>query len=225
MKKILVVAATPFEIAPLHAYLSANFKPISNSIFQHKKIEVHILITGIGLTHTAYAMGRYIGTHRPDWAINMGIAGAFDKKLNLGDVVQVTSDRFGDLGAEMADGQFKDLFEMGLWQSADFPFKNGQLMDTNATDSTFLPQVKGISVQKVNGYPPNIALIAKKYNADIETMEGAAFSYVCLQEKLFFLAIRAISNYVEARNKDNWKIELAIKNLNGVVVDMIRTML
>jgi futalosine hydrolase len=45
-------------------------------------------------------------------------------------------------------------------------------------------------------------------------MEGAAVFYVAQQEKIPALQIRAISNLVEKRNKDNWDIPLAIKNLN-----------
>ena len=37
-------------------------------------------------------------------------------------------------------------------------------------------------------------------------MEGAAFFYVCLKEKVNFFQIRAISNFVEKRNKKNWEI-------------------
>ena len=55
-------------------------------------------------------------------------------------------------------------------------------------------------------------------------MEGAAFFYVCLQEKIPFLQIRSISNYVEKRNKSNWNIPLAIDNLNVVLLDIINSL-
>jgi futalosine hydrolase len=48
----------------------------------------------------------------------------------------------------------------------------------------------------------------------IESMEGAAFFYACRQLNVPCLQIRAVSNYVEKRNRDNWHIGLAIKNLN-----------
>jgi futalosine hydrolase len=52
-------------------------------------------------------------------------------------------------------------------------------------------------------------------------MEGAAFSYVCLQEGVKFVQIRSISNYVEEREEANWDIPLAIKNLNIKLLEII----
>jgi futalosine hydrolase len=48
-------------------------------------------------------------------------------------------------------------------------------------------------------------------------MEGAAFAYVCAKMKVNAIQIRSISNQVEPRNRNNWNIPLAIKNLNEVL--------
>ena len=53
----------------------------------------------------------------------------------------------------------------------------------------------------------------KKYNPAIETMEGAAFSYICAIEKINFLSLRSVSNLVGERDKSLWNIPLAIENL------------
>ncbi len=58
-------------------------------------------------------------------------------------------------------------------------------------------------------------------NGQIENMEGAAFFYVSLLKKIPFLSIRSISNVVETRDKSKWKMELAIKNLNDIVLQML----
>jgi futalosine hydrolase len=52
-------------------------------------------------------------------------------------------------------------------------------------------------------------------------MEGAAFHYVCLTEKVPFLQLRAVSNYVGERNKKNWNIKLAIENLNKATIEVL----
>ncbi len=52
-------------------------------------------------------------------------------------------------------------------------------------------------------------------------MEGAAFHYVCLQEKIPFLQLRAISNYVGERNKANWNLNEAIRNLNKKLIEIV----
>jgi len=53
-------------------------------------------------------------------------------------------------------------------------------------------------------------------------MEGAAFFYVCQLQKIPHIQIRSISNYVEPRNRANWNISLAIKNLNEVLWKLIQ---
>ena len=53
-------------------------------------------------------------------------------------------------------------------------------------------------------------------------MEGAAAAYTCLCDKLNFLQIRSVSNYVEERNKENWDIETAVNSLTITVLDIIK---
>ena len=77
-----------------------------------------------------------------------------------------------------------------------------------------LPSVKAITVNTVTDDRSKIKQLQSKFSADIETMEGAALHYICLQKKIPFLQIRSISNEVGERNKENWKIKEALENLN-----------
>lgn len=45
-------------------------------------------------------------------------------------------------------------------------------------------------------------------------MEGAALHYVCLIEKIPFMQIRSLSNFVGERDKSKWRMKEAITNLN-----------
>ena len=219
---ILLVSATPFEIRPLQEWLNAKFTAQEEGIFQKNGLTVRLLVTGIGLTATAWNLGRRLALHPPDLALNVGIAGAFDRSLQLGDVVHVTSERFGDLGVEEADGRFTDLFELALLEPTDPPFVNGLLYNPDAAQYRFLPPVRGLTVNKVHGNQASIHAIQQKYpDAQVESMEGAAFFYACLQSGIPFLQIRSISNYVEPRNRAGWQLGLAIEALNTTVVEMI----
>jgi len=55
-------------------------------------------------------------------------------------------------------------------------------------------------------------------------MEGAAVFYACKRENIDCLQIRSVSNYVEPRNKENWQIGLAIRNLNDWMISFISEM-
>jgi futalosine hydrolase len=62
---------------------------------------------------------------------------------------------------------------------------------------------------------------ADRYDCCVESMEGAAFHYVCLQEGMPFAQVRAISNYVTPRDKSQWQMKDAIVNLNKWVIGFI----
>lgn len=223
--KILIVSATLFEIQPLIDWLKADYDSETALVFTKGELSIEVLITGVGMMHTAFALGNFL-TAKPyiDLAINAGIAGAFNRKLKLGEVVNVISDQFGDLGVEEADGQFTGIHQMGLIEPDSFPFKDGLITNPNVEKTPFLPGVQGLTVNKVHGNSINIGKIKAQYpDADIETMEGVAFFYACMQMKVAALQIRAISNYVESRNKNKWKIGMAIDHLNMVLKEMIQS--
>lgn len=220
---ILIVAATGFEIAPLRQQLEQHFVKENDYHFRLKDKNVYLLITGIGMTATAFAMGRILTKENFfDAVFNVGIAGAYNRNLTIGEVVQVASERFGDLGVEEASGTFTDLFELELQEANEPPFSAGKMLNP-LLDFDLLPSVEGVTVNKVSGTADTIAAMQQKYAADIETMEGAAFFYACLQANIRFFEIRAISNYVEPRNRENWNLPLAIENLNGVTWALIKS--
>lgn len=224
---VLFVAATAVEIMPAIDFLNTHFKYNSAlKVFTDKDLSIHPLITGVGMVATTWAMSRIIqNSHGFDWALNAGICGALDYSFRKGDVVQIIKEQFGDLGIEQADGGFVDLFELGLADKNNPPFKDGCLYNTPAEHAGFLTQVNGVTVNKVQGNIRNIEAFRSRYpDAQAETMESAAFFYTCLMEKIPFTAIRSVSNYVEARNRANWDIPLAITNLNNVLVEIFKSL-
>ncbi len=221
--KILIVSATPFEIAPLSLHLNENFNKVNETLYQKGALQVEMLVTGIGMTNTAYQLGKAFAENKYDLAINAGIAGAFNKELKLGDVVNVVSEIFGDLGIEEADGRFTDLFENKLIPEGSI-YDNGKIHNPDAAEFSFLPQANGLTINKVHGFPSSIKSIQKKYEVTIESMEGAAFFMACRNAGVKFLQIRAISNYVEKRNRDNWDLPLSIGNLNQVLLGLVQVM-
>jgi futalosine hydrolase len=222
--QILLVSATIFEIAPALNWLEEHFKLNEQGVFENENFAVFPLITGVGSTATAFHVGQFLAQNKPDLAINAGIAGAFDKNFKLGDVLNVTTERFGDLGVEEPDGRFTNLFELGLLEKNNPPFIGGLLQNPAGEQASFLPSAHGLTVNKVHGSPLSIAAIQAKYpDAQLESMEGAAFFYACLLAKIPFLEIRGISNYVEARDREKWNLPLAINNLNQAVIAMLET--
>lgn len=216
--KILVVSATENEIKALKQNLEAK-NTTSCGMNLRENSNVDFLVTGIGSVFTIYALLKKIAVSSYDLIINAGIAGSFSTELNIGDVVNVQSDQFADLGIEDKDALYT-IFEKGYVDKNQFPFVDGKLNNPNDFDSK-LRKVSAITVNTTHGNEKSIVLFENKFRADIESMEGAAVFYVCLLENIPFMQIRSISNYVEERNTKNWNIPLAIKNLNNKLLEII----
>jgi futalosine hydrolase len=218
---ILLVFATSAEAEILNMVNGFKIEADGSYSGSHR---LFITITGVGGMATAWGMKQWLSVNpKPDLAINAGIAGSFNRKLNKGDVVIPVSDCFADLGIEI-DGKYHTLAEAGLTDLNEFPFEDGHIVMRNIyleKISQVIAPVKGITVSTATGSPVSMARLIDKFNPDIETMEGATFFYICTREKIPFLAIRAISNYVEPGRRSLWEIPLALKNLAGKLDEIL----
>lgn len=217
MPKILIVAATKSEIEPILSYYSIHAQ--GEGLFMADNGEdISVLITGVGMVNTAYYLGRY--SHNAfDYVINLGIAGAFNRSIQLGEVVNVVEDTLSEMGAEDGDDfiKYADL-NLGGTNS----YKNDS--NLNNTHLARLRNVKSITVNKVHGNEKSIGKIIEVFNPDIESMEGAAFMRAASRLSTDCIQIRSVSNYVEKRDKSKWDIPLAIKNLNAFALEFIQSL-
>ncbi len=216
--QILIVSATPFEIEPLieqfHFVKEINQKLKSYTYNNH---EIDVLITGVGMTSTAFCLGKTLSREAYELALNFGIAGSFDDTITIGQTVNVMADCISELGAE--DGEsFLTLGDLNL-SDEEAAFKNITTFDNSAISK--LTAVKGITVNTTHGTISSINKIRDLFNPQVESMEGAAFLYACVAESVNCFQIRTISNKVEKRNKDNWDIPLAINNLCKTGIEII----
>ena len=177
-------------------------------IVEDKFKDCTVLITGVGMVNTSILLTKELMQNKYDLVLNMGVAGCFSDEIKIGNVVEVVEDYFSELGFENGVGfeRFSD-FELATKYSVE--------------GKTDLQKVKGITVNTVHGDEASIAEIVSRLNPDIESMEGAAVLKVCKEFAIPCVQIRAISNKVEKRNKANWNMPLAIKNLNATVAQII----
>ncbi|QHS55065.1 futalosine hydrolase [Mucilaginibacter sp. 14171R-50] len=226
--KVLFVAATGMEVGRFvldfgFRVMDAEKKNVYTIPDQKNSAGNTLLITGVGMVATAYSLGKELAANQYDLAINFGIAGSFDRSIELGDVVEVVHDNLSELGAEDNDS-FLPVSVLGLGESE---FRATQTIANIFKGSKTSPllknlkQVSSITVNTVHGEPDSIAKVQKRLNPQLESMEGAAFFYVCQHAGIPCVQIRAVSNYVEKRDKDNWKIGLAVKNLNAFMVELL----
>lgn len=222
--KILIVSATSLEIKPLIQFLGdGKAMPNRVSRYRYRQFTVDVLVTGVGMVPTAVFTSMVLGKQTYDAVINAGICGSFNRQIAMGEVINIETDSFPETGAE--DGEhFLSLIDLQLIDLDEFPYEGGKLINHSVFGSTLvngLRKVSGVTVNTVHGNQKSIASFVAKHKADVESMEGAAFVFVCKMHKMRFLQIRSVSNYVEERVASKWDIPLAIHNLNDKLFEIL----
>lgn len=210
---LLLTAATAAEIQPVIDWLQKK------EFLSH---HIDVLITGIGSVATTYSLAKAIHEKKPLVILQAGIAGCFIPANNA-EVFVVNEDHFGDMGV-WENGQFKTIFDLKLVNENDLPYSNGALKNPyqKLISITGLKTVKGITVNKITTRPDMIEWYKQNLSPIVESMEGAAFHYVCLQENIPFLQIRSVSNEIGERDKTKWKMKEAINNLNVQLISLLK---
>jgi futalosine hydrolase len=222
--RILLVSATAAEIGPVTAGLRREGdRGPKTTRYAGDSHAIDVLVTGVGMVATATWCSHALCRERYDVALNLGVCGSFDRVLTPGTVVHVVSDRLAELGAE-DDDAFLSIHEMHLLDENEPPFVNGGLVNqappVSATLAS-LPAVNGITVNTVHGREQSIAAVTARFTPQVESMEGAAFMYACLVHGQRFAQVRAISNVVERRNREAWKLAEAVARLGAVSLRML----
>src|SRR5258706_11281142 len=140
----LIVAATAKEIAPfLSRYRTAQKQWLPET-------NIDVLVTGIGLTATAYHLTKHFSIKRPDMVIQAGIAGCFHKNISLGSVVTIKQDTIADESV-IELKRLKTLLDLKLVPQNQLPYKKGWLINpgTALLKKLKLKTVKGISVNQI----------------------------------------------------------------------------
>lgn len=204
--KILLCAATELEINPTVTLISAR-----------QKMNLDVLITGVGLMASTFALTKSGAAKNYDLLIQAGIAGTLVEDETLGKVVAVQTETVGDSGVQEKEG-FRSLIALNLLAADEFPWKKQKLLNENSILSTCgLPLVDAVTVNEISTSQERIAYYRHTLAAQVESMEGAALHYVGLMMNVPFLQIRSLSNFTGERDKAKWKMKEAISNLNAAL--------
>ncbi|WP_339135461.1 MAG: futalosine hydrolase [Candidatus Electrothrix sp. GW3-4] len=199
----LMTAATDME---MQAFLDAK----------GDQEDIYSLVTGIGPVETTLSLAGILHKQPEiDWVLNFGIAGAYlenDTPLqaSLLELCLAEQEVLGDLGIQLADTMerfggdlpVRDRFvlDSGLLSAAgqileheDISYKLGTFVTVNCASGT---------LHRGNQ-------LGRQFRGLCENMEGAAVARVCEEFSLPCLEVRCISNMVEDRNRENWRIQEA----------------
>lgn len=210
--KVVITSATAKEMLPIKEAINLKYHDTA-------EFAVSFHVSGVGILSSCFSISRLIYERKPDLIIQAGIAGTFNEKVTLSKVVVVKEEVLGDTGVE-ENGTFKDLFDINLQSKYLFPFSNKRLINPEIEKLNYLKldEVTGITINEITTRLPRINQLKTKYNAEIESMEGASLHYCCLQSSTSFIQIRAISNYISERDKSKWEFKNTFKNLSNTVL-------
>ena len=210
----LILAATPIEIAPF-------MKAIQDKDVIKSIPDTDVLISGIGLTATTYALTKYLHIKRPDCIIQAGLGGCFDMTLPLGKVLAIKKETIADQSV-IELKSLKTLFDLKLLPEETPPYKKGWLPNESELIKLFKgKKASGISVNEITTDKKKVQLYKDTFNPVVESMEGAALHYVARMENIPFIQLRAISNYIAERNKKKWDMKTSISNLNHALLKLL----
>ncbi len=210
---IIIAVAHPSEAEVVEQAMSAT------------QCRYELLVTGVGGAAMSWALQkRFSSGAVPSLVINPGIAGSYIPSLTPGMVVIPHSDCFADMGLD-DNGSFLSVFSASMADPDRWPFSGGRIHCSGKWFDILrkeFPVASAATVNMTSGSQPVIDRIRKAWNPDIETMEGAWFAYACSIMHIEWLSVRAVSNIVEPRNLNNWKIPLALAELEKAMTTILK---
>ena len=161
---------------------------------------VELLATGVGPVEAAYGTARALASRKYRAVINAGIGGGFRDRCGVGDVVAVTRE---------------DYVELGLEDGSTFPLPDGAALvrTVEAHPSLLQPFLdghvpvilgRGVTSATVTTTDARARLLASRYRADVESMEGFSVLRAAAQAGVPAVGIRGISNIVGDRANNGW---------------------
>ncbi|MDP3478972.1 MAG: futalosine hydrolase [Desulfoprunum sp.] len=198
----LAIAATEIEMVSLRQLIAGQ---------ESKWLT---LVGGVGPVETALRLTRFLCTQgQPvSGVINYGVAGAYlqppgQQQTDLLDICLAERETLGDFGVCLPEGMHylpEELTGRISFQlDHELRRRAGEILDKHgiaARSGTFIT-VSGVSGSRARGED-----LRQRWQGLCENMEGAAVARGCVDFALPLVEIRCISNMVEDRNPQGWRL-------------------
>lgn len=164
---------------------------------------IALIETGVGPVNAAFALTRFLSTHRATAVIACGVGGAYPGSgLAIGDVVSANSETYGDLGANSPEG-FLDM------QAIGFPVIGGSAPVYNTLPLDLFPharRVPFVTCATCTGTDADAQRLVARTGGAVESMEGAAIVHVARLMNAPVGEVRGISNLAGNRDRSAWRV-------------------
>lgn len=205
-KKTLVVVAVDVEKDAVEKAIYTNGK------FDVKVVGVGPVFAGV---NTAFALA----TSNYDLIINIGIAGGFSDRVNIGSVVVASELVAADSGAEQ-DDIFLTMEDMNLGIS--------RIQTPPILINGIYQQLKEHGFDVYTGPISTVSTVTGSSSTELkmrdrvkgivaEAMEGFAVGLAASIKNIDMIEIRVISNQVGPRDTNKWKIKQSLDKITEVM--------
>lgn len=230
MKRIGIIVAMQEELEEIKEYVEdINEKEIRHITFIEGKVEeknVVLVQCGIGKVNAAMVTQALIDSYNIEYIVNIGVAGALNPMLNIGDVV-------------IADKLIQHDFDITAFgHSKGYITGVGDFIQTDENLRNKLEKLNHNN--KDNDYKIKLGIIASgdifctdiemknkiysKFDADCVEMEGAAIAQVCYLNEIPFVVMRSISDSPNGKNAITFDkfLKIASKRIANLLVEFIK---
>ncbi len=227
--KVGIIAAMEEELELLLKEIS-NYQEIKFGQFRYHTgkidaVEVALLLCGIGKVNAAVGTTLLIDKLKPDYLVNIGVAGGFSKDVKVGDIIVSSEVRHHDADATAFDYEIGQIPRMPAAFNADeelVRFAKDVQLDDDLVTVFSGPILSGDSFIY---HPEQIDKILENFpNIMAVEMEGAAIAQTCYLFNIPFVLIRSISDQVsevESQNVYKESMERAANNSVKLVIGLI----
>jgi futalosine hydrolase len=188
---------------------------------------IDVMLAGIGPISAGIQTTKALSEDKYDLVINMGIAGGFVGKAEVGTLVVANEIVSADLGAESPEG-FITLDELGFGASTRVK-TDGELVEVllEAIKEAGISVCAGniLTLSTVTGTAETTSkLQLREPGALAEAMEGYGVAMAAKEFGVPVLEVRSISNPIGPRDRSAWRIKEALVTLESaskVIVEVL----
>ena len=230
MKKTLLLCAMPEEIEIIKKSLSfelaEEYSDLPWAVYKHPELNIYAGVTGISKVNAGACASVLINLIKPEQLIGIGVAGAVDPKLKIGDVIISNSSiqydvdartfgyklgevpRIGTVDFKADEHLYSTALEVATKMNLDNKVYVGQIMSGDC----FVSGNKG-------------AEIYNTFKGQCVDMESAAWAQVAFTYKVPWVILRSMSDQADgtAPHDFNEFLPHAVNNLSHLVEELLKS--
>ncbi|MCE8422543.1 MAG: futalosine hydrolase [Candidatus Methanoperedens sp.] len=231
MHAFALIAPTPAESRVFRGKIDPNLNDGPKKIIKKELYGKSILFThcGIGKVNAAHSTTLMLENYEVDTVVLFGIAGGYCG--SVGDVAVAETENYGEEGVLTEDGWNSMKITGFPFVKNDKEYYNTFTMDTELSECAIKSSISAgfivrsgnfVTVSQCSGTSESGKIMKKRFGGICENMEGAAVAHICALYGIPMIEIRGISNMVEDRDLNKWKIEEAAGNCNKAIIEFIK---